>query len=142
MVKSCKFGKKKGTNRCRKTRAPRKGSRSFGEIKRTGKRRTQAAKAAERTHGTVVGHTFGTRRVAVRATIGRDTGAVGSKRQGDYIAEVCIPLVSGGKGHSRGVLQRRKRLKQGWDGRCGRGGGRTPTAALRNAFKKLGKTLE
>ena len=96
--------------------------RGLGEIKRTDRRRTQAQKAAERTRGNMVGHSSGTRNVGVRATVGRDTGAVGSKRQGDYVAEVCVnrPRKTG-----RIRASRMHKLHRGYAGRCGTGGGRS-----------------
>ena len=113
--------------------AKRKRTR-LGEIKRTGRRRTQAQKATYREHRQKSGTA---RKIAVTATIQRDSGAIGSRREGDFTAEVCIPQQRRQK-----LLTRRRGLKRGYAGRCADGGGRTPTAALRNAFKKLGKTLE
>ena len=114
--------------------------RGLGEIKRTGRRRTQAQKAAGRVSRH---HIARERTIPVRATITRDTGAIGSRREGDFHAQVCIPSAnSNPKGFSKGAHRRRMRLKKGYHGRCGDGGGRTPTAALRAAFKNIGKNLE
>ena len=105
--------------------------RGLGEIKRQGRRRTQAQKASYRSGSPL-------REITVKARIWRDRGAIGSKREGDYSASVCIPT----KKFVVGRFKRMQRSKKGHSGRCGDGGGRTPTAALRSAFKQLGKNLE
>ena len=113
-------------------------SRSLGEIKRTGRRRVQAQKAVTR----VVGHGVRHLQIKVEAVVARDTRAIGSKREGDFAAEVCIPTKLSGRSAKDSAYHRRSRLKKGYSGRCAAGGGRTPTKALAAAFKRLGKNLE